>query len=266
MTTSCSSPRTISATSPYPPICFAPVPGPPATGRHTIERRRPAGASSSTTCRRAAYRPMEVYSQSKLACLLFALELQRRERNEGLGLGKPRRASRRLADRSPAERGRPAQHPRSGADLPLVPVPAGGAGGFADTVCRDVAFGDRGAMSVRPVCTRRAAPPVPPSYRAGAGRRFGAITVEGLGTPVRRDIPVEPELRPLTATHRKERHVAHQLHVLGRHRRNGAFFGALYGSLFHEGPALLGSRTARVSAYSRSRTSAASYSLATANA
>ncbi|WOI58002.1 SDR family oxidoreductase [Palleronia sp. LCG004] len=32
------------------------------------------------------YKPMTAYSQSKLACLLFAIELQRRSRNEGWGI------------------------------------------------------------------------------------------------------------------------------------------------------------------------------------
>lgn len=132
------------------------------------------------------YRPMEVYSQSKLACLMFALELQRRSDAAGWGPAKPGGTSRRGPHRAAAQRCRRLEPARPGAPLPVVLVPAGGTRRMAQPDGRHRPAGRRRNL-LRPGRLEPAARPghPDPDTTPGAGPGRGGQAVVAIGAPDR---------------------------------------------------------------------------------
>lgn len=97
---------------------------------------------------------MQAYSQSKLACLMFALELQRRSIAAGWRIKSIAAPSRHFAYRSIAQRRRRMERPGYGSSLRVVSVSVGTARRVTDSLRRDFAAGSRRCL-LRPGQVRR---------------------------------------------------------------------------------------------------------------
>ena len=101
------------------------------------------------------YKPMPVYSQSKLACLMFALELQRRSKSAGWGITSIAAHPGHLTHRPASQRAGTGERPRAPQIVAVVPVSAGGARRTAHPFRSHVKCGTRWRLLRAPINSAR---------------------------------------------------------------------------------------------------------------